>query len=163
AMIAASHLHVANPSGMSTRTASQALETFGYMGPMLFSIGIIGSGLIALPVLVASLCFSIAEAFGWKSGFAFVPWEARMFYVMISATVFLAVSIDMVGVNTVKVLYWSQALAGMVLVPIFTFILLLSNNPLVMRRLNSRAENMWLGFATTAMLLSNLLFLWTSL
>src|SRR5215471_17890981 len=163
AMIAASHLRVPDPSGMSTRTASEALETFGYMGPMLFSIGIIGSGLIALPILVASLCFSIAEAFGWKSGFAYVPWEARFFYVTISVTVFIAVSIDMFGVNTVKVLYWSQAIAGMVLVPIFTCILLLSNNPGVMRQINSRWENGWLGFATTAMLISNLLFLWNKI
>lgn len=163
AMIAASHLHVPDPSSMSTRTAATALETFGFIGPILFSVGIIGSGLIALPVLVASLCFSIAEAFGWKSGLAFVPWEARMFYVMISVTVFLAVSIDMFGVNTVKVLYWSQVMAGIVLVPIFAYILLLSNNPRVMPKLNSTWENMWLGFATTAMLISNLLFLWTSL
>lgn len=162
AMIAASHLHVPDPSSMSIRTAAASLENFGYLGPILFSMGIIGSGLIALPVLVASLCFSIAEAFGWKSGLAFVPWEARMFYVMISVTVFLAVSIDMFGINTVKVLYWSQALAGMVLVPIFIYILLLSNNPGVMRRLNSTWENLWLGFATTAMLISNLLFFWTS-
>lgn len=158
AMIAASHLHVADPSSMSPRTASQALDTFGSIGPVLFSMGIIGSGLIALPILIASLCFSIAEAFGWKSGLAFVPWEARSFYVMISITVFLAVFIDMFGINTVKVLYWSQVLAGMVLVPIFTYILLISNNARLMRTTNSRWENMWLGFATTGMLISNLLF-----
>lgn len=160
AMIAASHLQVADPYSMSTRTASQALDTFGYLGPLLFSIGIIGSGLIALPILVASLCFSIAEAFGWKSGLAFVPWEARPFYVMISMTVFLAVSIDMFGINTVKVLYWSQVLAGMVLVPIFAFILLISNNSQLMRTTNTRAQNVWLGFACMGMLISNLLFLW---
>ena len=163
AMIAASHIHVADPSSMSTRTASEALGAFGYMGPILFSVGIIGSGLIALPILVASLCFSIAEAFGWKSGLAFVPWEAPMFYVMISGTVFLAVFIDMFGINAVRVLYWSQVMAGIVLVPIFTYILLLSNNPKVMRRLNTRFENYWLAFATTGMLISNVLFFWTIL
>lgn len=161
AMIAASHLHVADPSSMSTRTASEALGTFGYMGTILFSMGIIGSGLIALPILVASLCFSIAEAFGWKSGLAFVPWEARMFYVMISITVFLAVFIDMFGIHTVTVLYWSQVLAGMVLVPIFAYILLIANNPKVMRTVNSRSENWWLGFAVMGMFISNLLFFWT--
>jgi len=161
AMIAASHLHVANPSTMSTRAASEALGTFGYMGTILFSIGIVGSGLIALPILVASLCFSIAEAFGWKSGLAFVPWDARMFYVMISATVFLAVFIDMFGIHTVTVLYWSQVLAGVVLVPIFAYILLIANNPKVMRTVNSRSENWWLGFAVMGMFISNLLFFWT--
>ena len=163
AMIAASHLHVPDPSGMSTRTASEALGAFGSLGPVVFSIGIIGSGLVALPILVASLCFSIAEAFGWKSGLAFVPWEARMFYVMISVTVFLAVFIDMFGINTVKVLYWSQVLAGIVLVPIFVYILLISNNPGVMRTPNTKWQNWWLGFAVMAMFISNILFFWTQL
>lgn len=161
AMIAASHLHVPDPSSMSTRTASEALSTFGYMGTLLFAMGIIGSGLIALPILVASLCFSVAEALGWKSGLAYVPWDARMFYVMISVTVFLAVAIDMFGINTVKVLYWSQVMAGVVLVPILAYILLLSNNPRVMRTTNRRHENWWLGFAVMAMFICNVLFLWT--
>jgi Mn2+/Fe2+ NRAMP family transporter len=160
AMIAASHLHVADPSTMSTRAASEALGTFGFLGPILFSLGIIGSGLVALPILVASLCFSVAEAFEWKSGLSTEPWEARLFYVMISVTVFLAVSIGFFGVNTVKVLYWSQVLAGIVLVPIFAFILLLSNNSQIMKTTNSRFENFWLGCAAMGMLVSNALFFW---
>jgi Mn2+/Fe2+ NRAMP family transporter len=160
AMIAASHLQVANPAGMTTRTASEALSTFGILGPVLFSLGIIGSGLIALPILVASLCFSVAEAFGWKSGLSNQPWEARLFYVMISVTVFLGVFIDLFGVNTVKVLYWSQVMAGMVLVPIFVYILLVSNNSRIMRTTNTRFENFWLGTAALGMFISNALFFW---
>jgi Mn2+/Fe2+ NRAMP family transporter len=145
---------------MTTRTASEALGTFGVLGPVLFSLGIIGSGLIALPILVASLCFSVAEAFGWKSGLTSEPWEARLFYVMISVTVFLAVSIDFFHVNTVKVLYWSQVMAGIVLVPIFAYILLVSNNSRIMRTPNSRFENFWLSCAAVGMLISTLLFFW---
>ncbi|HLW55098.1 MAG TPA: divalent metal cation transporter [Candidatus Angelobacter sp.] len=163
AMIAASHLHVPDPAGMSTRTASEALGSFGFMGPILFSLGIIGSGLIALPILVASLCFSVTEALGWKSGLSAEPWEARLFYAMISVTVFLALSIDCFGVNTVKVLYWSQVLAGIVLVPIFACILLLSNNSKIMQTTNSRFENFWLACATLGMFVSNVLFFWFQL
>jgi Mn2+/Fe2+ NRAMP family transporter len=160
AMVAASHLQVPDPASMTTRTASEALGTFGVLGPVLFSLGIIGSGLIALPILVASLCFSVAEAFDWKSGLSSEPWEARLFYVMISVTVFLAVSINFFGVNTVKVLYWSQVLAGIVLVPIFAYILLLSNNSRIMQTTNSRFENFWLGCAAVGMLVSSVLFFW---
>lgn len=160
AMIAASHLHVADPSSMSTRTASEALGTFGILGPILFSLGIIGSGLIALPILVASLCFSVAEALQWKSGLSTVPWEARRFYVLISATVSIAVFVDFFGVNTVKVLYWSQFLAGVVLVPIFVYILLVSNDRRVMGTTNSRFENLWLSVAAGAMFISNIIFFW---
>src|SRR5579859_315852 len=160
AMVVASHMHVADPSNMTTRVASDALGSFGFLGTVLFALGIIASGMIALPILVASLCFSVAEAAGWRSGLSMEPWNARLFFVMISATVFLAVVIDFFGVNTVHVLYWSQALAGVVLVPIFAYILLLSNNSKVMRTINSRFENFWLGCAMTGMLISNLLFFW---
>jgi Mn2+/Fe2+ NRAMP family transporter len=160
AMVAASHLHVLDPTNMTTRSASEALGLFGFAGTGLFALGIIASGLVALPILVASLCFSVAEAVGWNSGLAIEPWNARMFYVMISITVFLAVVIDFFGVHTVHVLYWSQVLAGMVLVPIFVFILLLSNNSKIMRTTNTHFENFWLGCAATGMLISNLLFFW---
>src|ERR1051326_6193560 len=160
AMVAASHLHVADPSNMTTRAASEALGSFGFLGTVLFALGIIASGRIALPILVASLCFSVAEAVGWKAGLGMEPWNARMFYVMISGTVFVAVVMDFFHVNTVHVLYWSQVLAGIVLVPIFAFILLLSNNIRVMRTPNSHFENFWLGCAATGMLIANLMFFW---
>ncbi len=96
----------------------------------------------------------------WKSGLAVEPWNARLFYVMISVTVFLAVVIDFFGVNTVHVLYWSQVLAGIVLVPIFVYILLLSNNTKIMRPPNTHFENFWLGCAAMGMLISNLMFFW---
>lgn len=163
AMIAASHLHVADPASMSTRTAAEALAPFGQLGPILFSFGIIASGLIALPILVASLCFAASEAFGWESGLSIPPWRARFFYVMISVTVFLAVTVDFFNVNTVKVLYWSQVLAGIVLVPVFVYILVISNNRRVMRTANSTFQNFWLGCAAGGMLMSNLLFFWNAL
>jgi Mn2+/Fe2+ NRAMP family transporter len=160
AMIAASQLQVPDPSSMSTRTAAEALGSFGPLGPVLFSLGIIASGLIALPILVASLCFAASEAFGWESGLSIPPWRARFFYVMISITVFVAVTIDFLGVNTVKVLYWSQVMAGIVLVPIFLYILTISNNQRLMRTANTNLQNFWLGCATGGMVISNLLFFW---
>ena len=159
-MVVASHLHLTDPAAMTTRTASEALGSLGAIGPLLFSFGIIGSGLVALPILVASLCFSVAEALEWKSGLSTAPWEARRFFMLISATVFIAVFIDFSGIHTVTILYWSQVFAGIVLVPIFAFILLVSNNRRVMRTINSRFENIWLATAAIAMFLSNLLFFW---
>lgn len=163
AMICASHLHLPDPSSMSTRAASEALGSFGFLGPILFSLGLIGSGLIALPILVGSLCFSVTEALGWKGRLTSEPWKARLFYAMISMIVFVALTIDYFGINVVKVLYWSQVLAGMALVPIFACILLLSNNARIMRTTNTRFENFWLGCAALGMFISNVLFLWFTL
>jgi Mn2+/Fe2+ NRAMP family transporter len=163
AMIAASHIRVADPSGMSTRTAAEALAPFGQLGPIVFSLGIIGSGLIALPILVASLCFAASEAFGWESGLSIPPWRARFFFVLISVTVFVSAAVDFFNINTIKVLYWSQVLAGIVLVPIFISILAISNNRRLMRTPNSTAQNFWLGWAAGGMVMSNLLFFWNLL
>jgi Mn2+/Fe2+ NRAMP family transporter len=163
AMVAASHLQVADPSRMSPRSAAEALASFGTIGPIIFSLGIIGSGLVALPILIASLCFAISEAFGWESGLSIPPWRARFFYVMISATVFVALAVDFLRINTVQVLYWSQVMAGIVLVPIFIYILLISNNKRVMQTTNNSFQNFWLSFAAGGMALSNLLFLWNAL
>jgi Mn2+/Fe2+ NRAMP family transporter len=163
AMVAASHLQVPDPSRMSLRDAAEALAPFGTLGPIIFSLGIIASGLVALPILIASLCFAISEAFGWESGLSIPPWRARFFYVTISATVFVSLAVDFFHINTVQVLYWSQVLAGIVLVPIFIYILLISNNKRVMQTTNNSFQNFWLSFAAGGMALSNLLFLWNFL
>ena len=145
----------------TTRTAAQALTpAAGDWGVVLFAIGIIGSGLVALPVLVASLCYSVSEAMGWKSGLSENPWDARRFYVLISAGLLLAGALNFVDINPLKALYWSQFLAGVLTVPILIFILILSNDRRVMRQVNTRWQNFWIGAAVGALAALGLLLLW---
>ncbi len=162
-IIAASALHVADPEHMSTLTAAQALRPLGALAPVIFSIGIIGSGLIALPILVASMCFSIAEAANWESGLTIPAWEARPFYILISACIIVATIIDFGSINTVTVLYWSQVIAGFLVVPVLGFILLLGNNARLAGRKNTPSENLWLGGAVGGMIVANAIFFWTAL
>src|SRR3954463_1837019 len=158
AIVASSQIAGPNPSSRATRQAAEALGTFGALGPLLFSLGIIGSGMIALPILVASLCFSVSEAFNWRSGLSMPTWDARSFYSMISGIVVVAVVVDFFHVNTVRILYFSQVMAGIVLVPIFIYILFLANNRRVMATTNSRSQNIWIAGAIIGMVLSNILF-----
>ena len=160
-IIAASSLHVADPSHMSTLDAARALGPLGVLAPVIFSLGIIGSGLIALPILVASMCFSIAEAADWKAGLTIPAWEARRFYILISVCVLIATLIDFGSINTVTVLYWSQVFAGFLVVPVLAFIVLLGNNPRLTGRRNTTSENFWLGGAIAGMIVANLVFFWT--
>jgi Mn2+/Fe2+ NRAMP family transporter len=148
---------------MTTRQAAQSLASLGELGPVLFSLGIFGSGMVALPILVASLCFSVSEAFGWNYGLSKNPWEARPFFVLICAVLGFAVVVNYIGINTVKTLYWSQVLAGIFIVPILFFILKLSNDRRVLRTVNTRWENFWLGSAVGGMLVTNLIFFWTEI
>jgi len=160
-IIAASALHVSDPMHMSTLDAARALGPLGTLAPVIFSVGIIGSGLIALPILVASMCFSIAEAAGWKAGLTIPAWEARRFYILISGSVLVAAIIDFGRINAVTILYWSQVLAGFLVVPVLGFILLLGNKARLTGRRNTAFENFWLGGAVTAMIVANLVFCWT--
>ncbi len=96
--------------------------------------------MVALPVLVASLCYSIAEAVGWRAGLSEHPWETKRFYGLISAAVFIASVANFLPINPVKALFWSQILAGILTIPILLFILLLSNDRRVMRTTNTRLK-----------------------
>jgi Mn2+/Fe2+ NRAMP family transporter len=157
---AAMVLHLPNASDMTTRQAAEALRpAVGALGPILFAIGIIGAGMVALPVLVASMCYSVSEAMGWRAGLSESPWDAKRFYVLISGSMLLASIVNFFRINPVKALYFSQLLAGILTIPILFFILLLSNDRRIMRTTNTRAQNFWLGAVIGALLASGGLLL----
>jgi Mn2+/Fe2+ NRAMP family transporter len=154
---------VQRASNISFRQAAMALSPIGEMGTTLFALGIIGAGLVALPVLVASVCYATAEAMGWKSGLSETHWEAKRFYGLISAAVFVAGAANFLPINPVRALYWSQVLAGILCVPILASILLLSNDRRVMRTTNTASQNFWIGAAAGGLAAASLLLLWWKL
>lgn len=164
-MVAAATVLPATLAGdMTTRMAAAALApAVGALGTVLFALGIIGAGMVALPVLVASMCYSVAEAMGWRSGLNESPWEAVRFYVLISAAMFIASVMNFVRINPVTALYWSQILAGVLTVPILIFILLVANDRRVMRTTNSWWQNFWIGAAGGAIVAAGLIVVWWKL
>ena len=158
---AASVLHLNHPVEMTTRQAAEALRpVVGEWGMVLFALGIIGSGLVALPVLTASMCYDLAQAIGWKYGLSENPWDAKGFYVLISATMILATLTNFFPINPVKALYWAMICAGILTVPIFWFILVVSNDRRVMRTTNTKWQNFWIGAAAGASGAASLVYLW---
>jgi Mn2+/Fe2+ NRAMP family transporter len=126
----------------------------------VFAVGIIGAGMVALPILVASMCYSVAEAVGWRSGLGENPWEAIPFYALISGAVFVAAALNFIRINAVVALYWSQILAGVLAVPILALILLISNDRAIMRTANTWWQNFWIGAAIGAILAASALAFW---
>jgi Mn2+/Fe2+ NRAMP family transporter len=156
---AASVLHFKQPMEMTTRQAAMALQpAVGELGPILFALGILGAGMVALPVLVASMCYSVSESMGWRSGLSENPWEAKAFYVLISVSMLVAALGNFIHINPVKALFLSQVLAGVLTLPILGFILLLSNDRRVMRTTNTTYQNFWLGAAIGALVATGILW-----
>ncbi len=164
-MIAAGTLlQTRHAADLTTRMAAEALTpAVGPLATIVFALGIIGAGMVALPVLIASMCHTVSEAMGWRSGLNENPWEAKRFYVLISGAVFVAGALNFVHINPVIVLYWSQILAGALTLPILVFVLLISNDRRLMRTANSWWQNFWIGAGGGSILCAALLVLWWKL
>lgn len=161
---AGSVLRMPNAVDMTVQQAAQALKPVaGNYGGILFAVGIIGAGGVALPVLVASMCYSVAEAMGWEAGLSRHPWEAKSFYVLISVAMLIATLLNFTDISPVAALYWSQVLAGLLTVPILIFILILANDRRIVHTPNTRGQNFWIGGAAGALTSAAILLAWWKL
>jgi NRAMP (natural resistance-associated macrophage protein)-like metal ion transporter len=126
----AATLHQHGVTNINTAAdAAQALKPIaGRFAFALFSIGIIGTGLLAIPVLAGSTGYAVAEAAGWKSGLDNMPWQARGFYSVIGAAVILGLGIDWSPLDPIKALYWSAVLNGVIAVPMMAALMLVAGN-----------------------------------
>lgn len=127
--------------------AAMALKPLaGNLAYLLFAIGIIGTGLIAIPVLSGSLSYIITETFGWEQGLDKKFHEAKAFYTVIGVSLILGLSLNYVGISPIKALIYTAILYGLTAPVLIAIILHISNNKKVMGNFtNSRTSNV-LGF-----------------
>lgn len=115
---------------------------------LLFAVGIIGTGLIAIPVLSGSLSYIITETFGWEQGLDKKFHEAKAFYIIIGISLLLGLSLNYVGISPIQALIYTAILYGLTAPILIAIILHISNNKKVMGKFtNSRTSNI-LGFTT---------------
>ena len=128
--------------------AAMALKPLaGNLAYLLFAVGIIGTGLIAIPVLSGSLSYIITETFGWEQGLDKKFQEAKAFYSVIGISLILGLSLNYIGISPIKALIYTAVLYGLTAPVLIGIILHISNNKKVMGRFtNSRTSNI-LGFA----------------
>jgi Mn2+/Fe2+ NRAMP family transporter len=118
------------------KTSAQAAEALrplaGEFSFALFAAGIVGTGMLAVPVLAGSAAYALAETWGWPSGLARRPLQAKSFYGAITAATLIGVGIDLVGLDPIKALFWSAVLNGVVAVPLMVTMMLMTARRAVM-------------------------------
>jgi NRAMP (natural resistance-associated macrophage protein)-like metal ion transporter len=140
----AATLHAHGKTTITTaQDAAEALRPIAGNGAYwLFSVGLIGAGMLGVPVLAGSSAYAIAEAARWRGSLADRPRRSRNFYAVIAAGLALGLAFNYVGFNAVSMLFWSAVLNGVLAPPLIVIVLLLTNSRKVM---GARSNPRWLS------------------
>ncbi len=147
-------LHASGQTDIQTsEQAAAALRPIaGEWSFLLFSLGIIGTGLLALPVLAGSAAYAVGEARGWRTGLERTPREAPQFYAVIGLAIMLGVAVDFSPLDPIKALFWSAVLNGVITVPIMAAMMIVAVRPGQMGDFVARPWQMILGWLTTVVM-----------
>jgi NRAMP (natural resistance-associated macrophage protein)-like metal ion transporter len=132
--------------------AAEALRPVaGDAAALLFALGVVAVGFLAVPVMTTGAAYDLAQAFGWKHGLSAKPREAKAFYAAIAGFTALAVSINFLGFNPMKVLVWAGIVQGFSTPPLLLLILLMTSSRKIMgNRVNGAAMKILGGMTTIA-------------
>jgi NRAMP (natural resistance-associated macrophage protein)-like metal ion transporter len=137
----------------SSRQAAEALRPLaGDAAYLLFAVGLIGAGLLAIPVLAGSASYAVAELFAWRAGLDFRPRQARRFYLVLGGSIAAGIVLDLFNTNPIRMLFWSAVLNGLLAPPLMVLVMLVGNNRKIM---GPHTNSPWLntlGWTATAIM-----------
>ena len=150
----AATLHLSGLTQINTAAeAAQALKPMaGDFASLIFAVGVIGIGLLAVPVLSGSASYAIAETFGWKEGLYRKVTQAHGFYGVITIATLVGLLINFTRVAPFRVLYYTAVLNGLVAPPLLIIIMLISNNEKIMGKYKNKRLSNILGWTTVAVM-----------
>jgi len=126
------HMHGVTDIQTSAQAAQALRPLAGDFAFALFAAGIIGTGLLAVPILAGSAAYAVAEAFQWKIGLGRPPLRARGFYTLLTIATLLGVALNFTSIDPIKALFWSAVINGVIAVPIMAVMMMLAVKPEVM-------------------------------
>ena len=137
----------------TAREAAEALRPLAGRGAsLLFTLGLIGTGMLAVPILAGSAAYAVAEAQAWRGALDEHPRLAPGFYAVIAVAMLIGLALDYVGFNAVQMLFWSAVLNGVLAPPLIVLVVMLTSHPAIM---GTRASSPLLracGWATAVMM-----------
>ena len=150
----AATLHAAGKHDIqSAADAAQALKPVaGNLAFALFSLGIIGTGLLAVPVLAGSSAYAISDIAGWKASLEHKPYQDKAFYAVIALGMALGLTIDWLKINPMSALFWSAVVNGVVAVPVLAGLMIVVSKRSIMDRFVASPSLKFFGWLATAVM-----------
>ena len=151
----AATLHAAGITDIQTSAqAAKALEPLaGRFAFELFALGIVGTGLLAVPVLAGSAAYGVAEAFKWRASLEQRPAQAKQFYGVLAVATLIGLGLNFVGINPIRALFWSAVINGVVSVPLMVVTMFMAANPKVMGQFTLPRRLRIVGWIATVVML----------
>jgi NRAMP (natural resistance-associated macrophage protein)-like metal ion transporter len=150
---AAATIHASGKTVETAADAARALEpAAGEFAFALFAVGIVGTGLLAVPVLAGSAAYGVSEWRGWNCGLHNKPRKAKAFYGVIAAATLLGLGVDYVGLDPIKALFWSAVINGVIAVPIMAAMMLVAMRKDELGRFVAPMSIRILGWGATAVM-----------
>lgn len=137
----------------SSAQAAEALRPIaGNFAFALFAIGIIGTGMLAVPILAGSAAYAVSESFGWIEGLDRKPREAKAFYATIAIATIAGLTLNYVGVDPIKALYWAAVVNGVLAAPLMVVMMLIAMNRKVMGKFAVKGRLAFGGWLATGVM-----------
>jgi NRAMP (natural resistance-associated macrophage protein)-like metal ion transporter len=149
---AAATLHANGKTDIQTSAqAAQALRPIaGAFAEVVFALGIVGTGLLAIPVLAGAAAYAVGEGRQWRVGLARKPKEAAAFYAVLALSAAIGIGLNFTPINPISALYWSAVINGVLAVPVMVLLLIMARRKVVMDRFVISGPLHWLGWLSTA-------------
>ncbi|CAN5265913.1 divalent metal cation transporter [soil metagenome] len=157
------HLHGVTTIQSSAEAAAALRPIAGQFAFLLFAAGIIGTGLLAVPVLAGSAAYAMAGAFQWKKGLEHKPGGAKRFYAIIATSTLIGIGLGFAPINPIKALYWSAVINGVISVPIMIIMMLMASRADVMGEFAIGKRLRWLGWIATLVMTAAVLAMFVAL
>jgi NRAMP (natural resistance-associated macrophage protein)-like metal ion transporter len=149
---AAATLHAAGKTDIQTSAqAAEALRPIaGQFAEVIFALGIVGTGLLAIPVLAGATAYAVGEGRRWPVGLARKPKEAVAFYAVLALSAAIGIALNFTSINPISALYWSAVVNGVLAVPVMVLLMFMARRQDVMGRFVIDGPLHWLGWLSTA-------------
>ena len=150
----AATLHAHGQTHIDTaQQAAEALKPLAGRGAyLLFTLGLIGTGMLGVPVLAGAAAYAIAEASAWRGTLEDRPRLAKKFYGVVGAAMIIGLILNYAGFNAVKMLFWAAVLNGVLAPPLIVLVVLLTCNKKIMGNRANPPVLKWLGLATAVIM-----------